>query len=577
MQINPLKKAKEWASNPYFDQESRNEILELINKNDIKEITERFHSDLEFGTGGLRSIIGFGSNRINKYTIRKATQALANEVLKFNKTNPKVVISYDSRKFSFEFAKETASVLAGNNIKAFIFPKLNPVPLLSFAVRDLEADAGVMITASHNPPIYNGYKVYWNDGCQVTPPVDKNIINNYLSLESFDLVKTMEFPIAFQKGLIDWVPRSTEDSYFTKVKKMTVNLPLCQEKGNLLKIVYTPIHGTGLIPCERALKERGFTNLLIVEEQSQPDSNFSTVKNPNPEDPKALNLAVELMKKTNSDIVFGTDPDTDRLGVAILKNGEVFYPNGNQIGILMLDYILSNLKLPKNPFIIKTIVTSELLTSIAKSFGVEVYNTLTGFKWICAKLNQLDESGFLFATEESFGYLNHPFVRDKDGVNSVALMAEVALWNKMKGMDLVEALDEIYNKYGYSQEALLSLDYFGKEGQEKIQRIMDFFRKNPTLKILDEEIECIEDYQLGIVSNISNGTTSKLDYPKSNVLGLNFKSKNKIYLRPSGTEPKIKFYLMIVEKEGTLPEKKQKAFEKIEKLQNFLKESSERA
>lgn len=575
---DPLKKAKEWAENPYFDLDSRNEIQNLFKKNDLKEITERFHSDLEFGTGGLRSIIGFGSNRINKYTIRRATQALANEVLKQNLSNPKVVISYDSRRYSFEFAQETASVLAGNNIKAYLFKNLNPVALLSFAVRSYKASAGVMITASHNPPIYNGYKVYWDDGCQITPPIDKNIISNYLMIDNFDQVKLLPFEEGFQKGLIDWVSKEVQDQYFEKIKSTSVLPGLCAEKGNSLKIVYTPIHGTGLIPCERILRERGFLNLLIVKEQSEPDPEFSTVKNPNPEDPKALSMAVELMERNHADIVFGTDPDTDRLGVAILKNGKVFYPNGNQIGLLMLYYILSNSKLPKNPYIIKTIVTSELLSEVAKSFNVRTYNTLTGFKWICRKLREdLDESGFIFGTEESFGYLNHPFVRDKDGVSSVALMAEVALWYKTRGMDIVDALDEIYKKYGFSHESLLSLDFLGKEGSEKINRIMDFFRANPTMKFLDEEIEMIEDYQSGTIKNLINNSTEVLNLPKSNVLGLNFKSKNKIYLRPSGTEPKIKFYLMIVETEGTLEQKKDKAFDRTKKLTHLLKELSEKA
>jgi phosphoglucomutase len=577
MQNDPIKRAKEWAENPYFDLNSRNELQELFKKNDLKEITERFHSDLEFGTGGLRSIIGFGSNRINKYTIRKATQALANEVLRQNVSNPKVVISYDSRRFSFEFAKETASVLAGNNIKAYLFKNLNPVALLSFAVRAYKASAGVMITASHNPPAYNGYKVYWDDGCQVTPPIDKNIISNYLMIDNFDLVKMLSFEDGFQKGLIDWVSTEVQDQYFDKIKSTSVLPRLCVEKGNTLKIVYTPIHGTGLIPCDRVLRERGFSNLLIVKEQSEPDSEFRTVKNPNPEDPKALSLAVELMRKNHADIVFGTDPDTDRLGVAILKNGEVFYPNGNQIGLLMLYFVLSNSQLPKNPYIIKTIVTSELLSAVAKSFKVTTYNTLTGFKWICRKLKDLDESGFIFGTEESFGYLNHPFVRDKDGVSSVALMAEVALWYKTRGMDLVDGLGEIYEKYGFSHESLLSLDFLGKEGTEKINRIMDFFRANPKLKFLDEEIEMVEDYQTGTIKNLINNSTEVLKLPKSNVLGLNFKSKNKIYLRPSGTEPKIKFYLMIVETEGTLEQKKNKAFDRTKKLTNLLKELSDKA
>ena len=576
MKMDPIKKAREWAEDAYFDLDSRNEIQNLFKKNDFKEITERFHSDLEFGTGGLRSIIGFGSNRINKYTIRRATQALANEILKVNHKNPKVVISYDSRRFSLEFAKETASVLAGNDITAYLFINLNPVPLLSFAVRAYNANAGVMITASHNPPNYNGYKVYWDDGCQVTPPIDKNIISNYQLIDNFNQVKLLPFEDGFKKGLINWVSKEIEDQYFEKVKSSSILPKLCKEKGHSLKIVYTPIHGTGLVPCERILKERGFSNLLIVEEQREPDSEFRTVKFPNPEDPEALSMAVELMKKNNSDIVFGTDPDTDRLGVAILKNGEVFYPNGNQIGLLMLHYILSNIKLPKNPYIIKTIVTTELLSNLAQSFDVTTHNTLTGFKWVCRKLKDLDESGFLFATEESFGYLNHPFVRDKDGVGSIALMAEVALWNKSRGKDLVEALDEIYEKFGFSHESLLSLDFFGKEGSEKITRIMDYFRENPNLKILDEEIEFIEDYQSGTIKNVNTNFTEMLSLPKSNVLGLNFKSKNKIYLRPSGTEPKIKFYIMIVQTEGTLDQKKKKAFERTKKITEILKQISEK-
>ncbi|EQC44595.1 putative phosphoglucomutase [Bacteriovorax sp. BSW11_IV] len=589
MELTILDKAQAWASNPYFDEQSRHEIQELINKGDEKELTERFYKDLEFGTGGMRSILGQGLNRINKYTIRKASQALANEVLRAGKeagkTEFKIALSYDSRRMSFEFAQEAASVFAGNGIHAYIYKRLNPVALLSFSVRHHNACAGVMVTASHNPPEYNGFKVYWNDGAQVTPPNDKNIINNYYAINDFSTIQFLDFEAGLAKNLIHWVGEDVENAYYKAIHDKVILPELCQKEGSKLKIVYTPIHGTGLIPCTRALTDMGMTNIEVVEEQAKPDSNFPTVSSPNPENPSALKMAVDLMEKTNADIVMGSDPDTDRLGVALKHNGEIHYINGNQIGILMLHYVAKNLKetnrLPSNPYFVKTIVTTPLQDKIATSFGVETFNTLTGFKWICGLMNKLEktnpEKNFIFATEESFGYLPNNYVRDKDGVHSVTLMAEMALYYKTKGLNLMEALDKIYEEYGFSHESLLNLVYEGKEGSEKISRIMESFRKMNDGQFAGLSVDYLEDYQVSNVVSFTKNESWKLDLPSSNVLGFNLVDGDKIYLRPSGTEPKIKFYIMIQENEGSLEQKKAKAQEKTDKILAFIKDMANKA
>lgn len=568
------KKALEWAQNPYFSPESRAEIKTLIDQNNLKEIDERFYKDLEFGTGGMRSILGQGINRINIYTIRRATQALCLEVLAQKNSNPSICISYDSRIMSFELAKVAAEVIAANGIKAYIYKHLNPVALLSYAIRAHSSLAGVMVTASHNPPEYNGYKVFWSDGAQVTPPNDQNIINHYYSITDFSTIKFLEFNQALEQGKIEWINPQVEENYYRDILSKATNLEMCKENGSKLKIVYTPIHGAGLVPCTRALKDLGFTDLHVVSEQAQPNGKFPTVKSPNPENPSALKMAVDLMEKLNADIVMGSDPDTDRLGVAIKVNGEVHYLTGNQIGILKLHYMLSELKkkglLKGKNYVVKSIVTTPLLDTIAKSFGVEIFNTLTGFKWICGKMNELEknspEKKFIFATEESFGYLCHNFARDKDGVSSVSQMAEVALFYKLLGLNLIEALDKIYEEFGFSREDLLSLDYFGISGQEKISRIMANFRNLKDKEINGRELSQIKDYSLGIEG-----------LPKSNVLGFFFTDGNQIYLRPSGTEPKIKFYIMIQEKNGSLTEKKKKAFDLAQSFLEYFKAESERA
>lgn len=571
---NSLEKAREWSENSYFSKESRQEIKDLLLAENSKEIEERFYKDLEFGTGGMRSILGQGLNRINTYTIRKATQAICFEILAQKSTSPSVCISYDSRIMSFELAQSAAEVFAGNGIKAYIYKHLNPVALLSFAIRHHHSQAGVMVTASHNPPEYNGYKVFWSDGAQVTPPNDQNIINNYNAINDFSTIKLLGFEEAVKLEMIAWIEDSVEELYYKAILSKMINPEFCQKNGGKLSIVYTPIHGAGLIPCSRALIDLGFTNVHVVKEQAQPDGRFPTVKSPNPENPSALKLAVDLMEKVNADIVMGSDPDTDRLGVALKHNGQTQYLTGNQIGILKLHYILSELKsqhkLVGENYVVKSIVTTPLLDTIAKSYGVEIYNTLTGFKWICGKMNELEKTSpqknFLFATEESFGYLCHNFARDKDGVSSVSQMAEVTLFYKNQGLNLIQALDKIYEEFGFSREDLLSLDYFGIEGQEKISRIMSKFRNLGDKAILSHELLKKLDYSVGIEG-----------LPKSNVLGFIFEDGNQVYLRPSGTEPKIKFYIMIQEKNGSLQEKKLNAEIKANAFLEYFKTESEKA
>tara|TARA_R110002072_G_scaffold64203_2_gene159254 strand:- start:99602 stop:101359 length:1758 start_codon:yes stop_codon:yes gene_type:complete len=585
MENNSLQKAQQWASSISIDQDSKAEIQKLIDENNLKEIEERFYRDLEFGTGGMRSILGQGTNRMNKYNIRKATQAVSSAILDTKPSSPKVAISYDSRRFSFEFAKEAATVFAANGIKALIYNRLNPVPLCSFAIRHHGCSAGVMVTASHNPPEYNGFKVFWSDGAQVTPPHDRNIINHFNSISDYGSIKFMDFEEGLSNGSIEWLDEKTENAYYEAIKVKAVNYDLCQERGSELKIIYTALHGTGLVPCTRALNDLGLTNIHLVDEQAQPDGDFPTVSSPNPENAEALELAVKLMDKVDGDIALGTDPDTDRVGIAFRHNGEIIYLNGNQIGVLMLHYILSNHKekgtLPTNPYFVKTIVTTPLQEKIAKAFNVEVENTLTGFKWICGRMNEIEkespERNFLFATEESFGYLNHENVRDKDGVSSITLISEIALYYKTKGMNLYQALDKIYEEYGFSHESLLSLNFLGKEGAEKIARIMEQFRNSDMKELCGLKLEKKEDYQEQVSTHCATGDSSKIELPKSNVLGYYFENNNRLFLRPSGTEPKIKFYVMIQESEGSLKEKKEKAEKKTKEILKFIEEQAQKA
>ncbi|MBT7609095.1 MAG: phospho-sugar mutase [Bacteriovoracaceae bacterium] len=573
MERRAIEQAKNWVSNTYFDEADRLEIKKLLESNNTEELVELFYKDLEFGTGGIRSILGLGTNRINKYNIRKASQALASTVLDANQSKS-IAISYDSRKFSYEFAKEAASVFAGNGLEVYIYKRLNPVALLSFSLRHHKCQAGIMVTASHNPPEYNGYKVFWNDGAQVTPPNDQKIISTYNELQDFNTIRYKDFDQGVSENLIHWVGKDVEDLYHQAIKSAYINKELCETRGSELKIIYTPIHGTGYVPCTRALDDIGLKNYQVVEEQKLPDSNFPTVTSPNPENPEALKMAVDLMLESNADIVMGSDPDTDRLGVAVNCNGEVKYPNGNQIGILMLHYILTNLteqgRLPKDAYFVKTIVTTNLQNKIATNFGVKGETTLTGFKWICGRMNEIEQQephrNFVFATEESFGYLNHEYIRDKDGISPLTLMAEMTLWYKTQGMDLYQGLDKIYEQFGFHNETLLNLNYYGKEGADKIVRIMDKFRHLTLKEVCGQKIIKIEDYN-------QEGT----GLPKSNVLSYELESGSKFFMRPSGTEPKIKFYIMISENEGTLANKKSKAEKLTKKLLTFIKKEADQA
>lgn len=579
--MNRLKEnIEEWSRNPYFDEVDRNIIIAMKNSpSKEQDIIERFYKDIEFGTGGLRSFYGLGTNRINKYTIRKATQAMSECINKHFTGPKKVCISYDSRHFSPEFARETASVFAANGIQAFLFNQLSPVPLLSYAIRHMKANAGVMITASHNPKEYNGYKAFWQGGAQVVPPFDKEIITTYNSLHDWGTIKTIPFDQALKEELIQEVPEEVVSAYFQKIVENSKNIKLCREYGKELNVAFSPIHGTSSWPAKRIAKELGFSNFHVVEEQDNIDSDFSTVVSPNPENPSALKLTVGLMKAQKSDIGIACDPDGDRIGVVVLKDGAPYYPSGNELAALMLDYILGQIKdqnkMPSSPLAIKSIVTSELLTEICKNFEVKIENTLTGFKWMADKLKEYETKqepfNFLFAAEESFGYLPHGHCRDKDGIGALAIMMELSLYHKKNDKDLIMALNDIYKKYGFFKESLLSLDYVGLEGLEKIQRIMSFFRKNPTcISFPDDPIIQIEDYSDGQTTNLLSGVSSETDTPKSNVIGYTFKSGTKLYLRPSGTEPKLKFYTMIRENEGKIEEMKTKAKKKIDIIENRI-------
>ena len=569
-----IEKAKIWATNSYFSEKDRAEISKLLDtlpKSEI-ELTERFYRDLEFGTGGLRAPMGMGPNRMNRYNIRRATQAMSQMIIK-KLGGGSAVIGYDSRNLSKEFALEAAGVFAANGIKAHVFRVLLPGPMLSFGVRYFKAQAGIMITASHNPPIYNGFKAYWDDGAQVVPPVDKEIINAYNDLTDWQTIKYMPFEEALTKGLAIWTDEKVEEAFYQVVEnKVIQDLNMCKDYGSKLSVVYTALHGTGEVPCTYILKRLGFEKTHSIEEQSKPDGNFPTVKSPNPEDPNALKLATDYMLKNNADIVYGTDPDCDRLGVVINNHGEPVIINGNQIAALMLYYVFKKKtemkKLPENALVVKSIVTSPIQNAIVESFGGTVMDTLTGFKWMAALLRELEDKkskyNFVFASEESFGYMPHAESRDKDGISSVAIMSEVALYFKLQGKNLIEALDEIYTKYGFYYESLLCKDYEGIVGSQKISRIMDFFRKFPESFFAGEKISSKEDYELG------------LNLPKSNVLSFTFESGNKLFLRPSGTEPKIKFYVMVRGTEGDLATKKKSALEKIKTIEDKISEYCEK-
>lgn len=530
-----------WLNSPYFDEQTKNELLSI--KDDEKEIQDRFYKNLEFGTGGLRGIIGAGTNRINIYTVRRATLGVLNYIIKTQGEEGKqkgIVIAHDSRYMSREFCIEVAKTLSAYGVKAYIFEELKPTPELSFAVRYLKCAMGVVITASHNPKEYNGYKVYDSDGGQICIDMANDIIAEVNKIDDYSVIKSLDFEEALSKNLITILDNEVDDEFIKAVKKQVLRQNIINEYGKKLKIIYTPIHGTGNKPVRRVLDECGFENVMVVKEQELPDSNFSTVKYPNPEEKSVFNIAIEMAKSNNTDLIIGTDPDCDRVGVVVKdSSGEYIVLNGNQVGSLLVRYIIESLveenKLPKNnPTIIKTIVTSELGAKIAKAYNVDCLNTLTGFKFIGEKIKEFEEDNdrsFIMGYEESYGYLIGTHSRDKDGVVSSLMICEMAAYYSSKGMNLYEALIDTYNKFGYYKEELKSVTLKGIDGIKKIKEMMLYFRSVKIDNVADVKVDKILDYKDGVD-----------DLPKSDVLKFLLEDGSWIAIRPSGTEPKIKFY-----------------------------------
>ncbi len=547
-----LDKYVSWLNSKEVDELTKEELVAIKDNN--AEIEERFYKDLEFGTGGLRGIMGAGSNRMNAYTVRRATQGLANYIQEQKIENPSVAIAFDSRNNSSFFARETARVFAANGIKTYIYETLRPTPVLSFTVRHLGCTAGIVITASHNPPEYNGYKAYWSDGCQVTSPRDIAIIDEVNRITEFNQVKVVDFDTALKAGNIQYIGSEVDDAYIAEVKAQTID-PEVIKKHSDLSIVYTPIHGSGYEPVTRVLREQGYTNIHVVEEQKRPDGNFTTVGYPNPEDEAVFDLGKKLARAKEADLIIGTDPDADRVGVVVrLKDNTFRYVTGNRIGILLTHYILSRKKemgtLPSNPAVISSIVSTDLAEIIAKDFGATYIRTLTGFKYIGEKILEFETTKaneFVIGFEESIGYLVGTYARDKDAVVASMLICEMACYYAERGMNLYEALLEIFKKYGYYKEGIETITLKGIEGIEKINQIMKHFRETYRTEIDGIAIETIEDYLTGMGENINTGEKWNITLPKSDVLYVTLENGTWACVRPSGTEPKLKIYFGVKE------------------------------
>ena len=539
-----------WCTAPYFDEQTKEELKAI--EGEEKEIEDRFYKELAFGTGGLRGVIGAGTNRMNIYTVRKATQGLANYIIKQQGEKKGIAIAYDSRNMSPEFAKETALCMAGNGIKAYLFDSLRPTPELSFALRQLGCIAGVVITASHNPAEYNGYKVYWEDGAQITYPKDEEIITEVNRVTDYVSVKSITEEEAKQKGLLEYIGKEMDDRYMEALKQLVLSKDAIKNQAKSLKIVYTPLHGTGNIPVRRILKELGFEQVWVVKEQELPDGNFTTVPYPNPEDKKAFELALKLAKEVDADLILATDPDADRLGIYAKdsKTGEYKSFTGNMSGALILEYELSRRKelksLPKNGAIVTTIVSGKMAKEIAKAYDVTLIETLTGFKYIGEQIKLFEQKKnyeFLFGYEESYGCLVGTHARDKDAIVAVMALCEAAAYYKEKGMDLCEQMNHLYETYGYYKEELVTVTLKGQDGAKKIQSMMEQIRKNPPTNIGDYQVEEFRDYKEGTRKNMVDGTKKETGLPKSNVLYFQLEKGAWCCVRPSGTEPKIKFYI----------------------------------
>ena len=565
-------KYEEWLNNPFFDEKVKEELLSI--KDNEEEKKDRFYKDLEFGTAGLRGVVGIGTNRMNEFTVGKATQGLAEYIVEKGGQDRGVAIAYDSRHMSQEFSELAALILNANGIKTYRFESLRPTPELSFSVRHLGCISGIVVTASHNPPKYNGYKVYWEDGAQITAPIDEEIINKVNSITDFSVIKKISKKEAIEKGLYNVLGEEMDDLYIAELKKNLLN-PEAIKKEEDLKIVYTPLHGTGYRLASRILKEIGFKNVFVVPEQQEPDGDFPTVSYPNPEDPKAFKMALDLAKKVDADIVLANDPDADRIGVHVKDNktGEYILFNGNMIGLTVAEYLITNQRekgiLPQNPALIKTIVSSNMADQICQKNGVALYEVLTGFKNIAAKIREFEADNShkcIMGYEESYGCLIGDHARDKDGIIVDMLLAEAAAYYKTKGMTLWDAMLEMYKKYGYYREAQVSIVMEGADGAEKIKQIMENLRNNPVNKIGEFEVLKIKDCLAHTIKDLKTGDVSPWDLPKSNVLYYEMANDFWCAVRPSGTEPKIKFYM------GVKGESLEEAQKLLEKLTNAMKE-----
>lgn len=563
---------KKWTEDAYFDEATRKELLALT---DETEIEDRFYKELEFGTGGLRGVIGAGTNRMNIYTVRKATQGLANYIKKHGDPKRGVAISFDCRRFSPEFADETARCLAANGIKAYVFKELRPTPELSYALRKLNCVAGVMITASHNPPEYNGYKAYWEDGAQVTPPHDTGIINEVKAITDYAEVKTMSKEDAMAQGLYEVIGEEIDDTYMVELKKQIIHPELIKEMAKDISVVYTPFHGTGNIPVRRVLKELGFENVYVVPEQELPDPDFTTLDYPNPEDPKAFELALKLAKEKNADIVMATDPDADRLGVYAKnsKTGEYEAFTGNMSGMLIAEYILRERKasgsMPVNPALVTTIVTTNLAHVLCKAYDIKCIEVLTGFKYIGEQIKLFEETGsnnYVFGLEESYGCLVGTHARDKDAIVAVMMLCEVAAWCKKNGMTIYDQMLKIYEEYGFFKETQYAITMKGIDGSKEIAALMDKFRNNTPSKFGHWDVVSFRDYENNTIKDLKTGEVRETGLPKSNVLYFDLTDDAWCCARPSGTEPKIKFYMGV---KGTNLEDAQA---KVEELTNAVKD-----
>ena len=568
-----LEEYKRWCEGKEFDEETKKELLEI--KDDEKEIEDRFYKELEFGTAGLRGVIGAGTNRMNKYTVGKATQGLANYILEQGTQEKGVAISYDSRKMSKEFSLQTALILNANGIKTYLFENLRPVPELSFAVRELNCTAGIMITASHNPPKYNGYKVYWDDGAQIVAPRDKEIIEKVRNVTDYSEIKEITKKEAEEKGLFKIVGTEMDDKYIAKLKSLILNPEIVKKQGENLKVAYTPLHGTGNTIAERLLREIGIKNLYVVPEQKEPDGNFPTVDYPNPEDPKAFKLALELAKKVDADVVLATDPDSDRLGIFAKdsKTGEYKNYTGNMSALLIAEYRISQMQekemLPQDGMMIKTIVSSNLTDAIANNYGLYLYEVLTGFKNIGAIMRKEEECNgkkYVFGFEESYGCLIGDYARDKDGIAAVMALCEAACYYKEKGFTLWDQMINIYEKYGYYKETQVAIVREGSQGAKEIENMMTSTRNKDVEKIGNYKVLKFKDIDKDYVKDMVTGEITKSGLPKSNVLYYELEDNSWCCVRPSGTEPKIKLYM------GIKADTEKEADRKLEELKEAMVE-----